>query len=164
MIVFTYLNILLGTQDIESNEYGVQWDYEHKNNDDEGSIQEEYTYMSRVQGIDEIQPAQHPLMSEKEPVRKLSRPASPELGADNETRVRKQNMRENMIRSMETRGSTLSLRNKFQASARIRSAPKSINALKALMSKIRPWYAQRIVHFIILVVMLFLCILRCLFI
>ena len=47
-----------------------------------------------------------------------------------------------------------------QALARMRSAPKSISKLKKLLSQQRPWYAQQPVHFITLLVMMMLCVLR----
>ena len=47
-----------------------------------------------------------------------------------------------------------------QAFVRMRSAPKSIRKLKKLLLQQRPWYAQRPVHVITLMVMLLLCVLR----
>eukprot|EP00291_Cryptomonas_curvata_P022650 CAMPEP_0172161856 /NCGR_PEP_ID=MMETSP1050-20130122/6348_1 /TAXON_ID=233186 /ORGANISM="Cryptomonas curvata, Strain CCAP979/52" /LENGTH=979 /DNA_ID=CAMNT_0012831781 /DNA_START=1741 /DNA_END=4680 /DNA_ORIENTATION=- len=46
-----------------------------------------------------------------------------------------------------------------QALARMRSAPKSIRRLKKLLSQQRPWYAQQVVHFITLMMMMMLCVL-----
>ncbi len=51
-------------------------------------------------------------------------------------------------------------RPRSQALARMRSAPKSIRRLKKLLSQQRPWYAQQVVHFITLMMMMILCVLR----
>jgi hypothetical protein len=51
-------------------------------------------------------------------------------------------------------------RPRSQALARMRSAPKSISRLKKLLSQQRPWYAQQVVHFITLLLMMMLCVLR----
>mmetsp|Transcript_17439 Transcript_17439/g.48149 ORF Transcript_17439/g.48149 Transcript_17439/m.48149 type:complete len:1292 (-) Transcript_17439:986-4861(-) len=46
-----------------------------------------------------------------------------------------------------------------QALERMRSAPKTMRSLEALIEQRRPWYAQRAVHFVTLLIMLVICIL-----
>lgn len=86
---------------------------------------------------------------------------SPERISSTARAAERGNIRNSHVRQLHgIGGSNPEFYQKHQSAARMRSAPKSIKALKALMAKKRPWYSQRVVHFIILLIMLLLCVLR----
>jgi hypothetical protein len=74
-------------------------------------------------------------------------------GNTKNTAILQQEVKESVDDNFETRP-------RSQALARMRSAPKSIRRLKKLLSQQRPWYAQQLVHFITLLLMMMLCVLR----
>jgi len=91
----------------------------------------------------------------RRPSLELHRHRNKESDDDTGPRIRRSNSKAEDT-SLESGSNDIVVR--AQAIARMKSAPQTMRSLEALLAQRRPWFAQRMVHLVTLVIMLMLCI------